>query len=394
MLLKLLTSITDLHYEFVGSIPLLPLSAGRDVLFFSSQPGSGLSIDDSFRPSHPAAGNSRPISMIMVDKSESMLDLSQTPQTAAASPAQHANTRNVDQHRGGLEPIGIAAQRDTGVALPLLPPAHHSAPVEPIGPVAGGDSPSSPRTRNLLVKKNSVRRPGSSASRKAPPPAEPQSKLPPSAIPGPRQADYRPEADERWTLINPPPDITVDGPTAGSTDRASTADSASSVYVDADPVDEPAHTSDSVPLLPPADEIMLTGHEASQPVRMGSPRRRAQVTSVGNGIGVSSIRGSIGVTQSTVSPNPAPTGQPLLEGQPVPGTEFEASALLHEPGSGSAERFSSLKENESVGWGLSKRSLVGSDSSGAAPKRTPRSEAREQAGSGRTRVVQSWLDRE
>ncbi|KAL1409965.1 hypothetical protein Q8F55_003964 [Vanrija albida] len=53
VVISIIDSLMELHFDFVGSVPLLPQTHGRDILIFSSLPFSGLSARDAFVPPEP-----------------------------------------------------------------------------------------------------------------------------------------------------------------------------------------------------------------------------------------------------------------------------------------------------------------------------------------------------
>lgn len=53
VVISIIDSLMELHFDFVGSVPLLPQTHGRDILVFSSLPFSGLSARDAFVAPEP-----------------------------------------------------------------------------------------------------------------------------------------------------------------------------------------------------------------------------------------------------------------------------------------------------------------------------------------------------
>lgn len=71
------------HFAFVGSVPLLPHVAGRDLLIFCSRPQSGLTAGDGYCLAKETPGNAEPIVPV------SLLD--RPPVTARESQPRHPN---------------------------------------------------------------------------------------------------------------------------------------------------------------------------------------------------------------------------------------------------------------------------------------------------------------
>lgn len=71
LLMSIMNHLSSIHFELAGSIPLLPLAKGRDVLFFYSLPASGLTHLDSYRPDATAGPSSGSESVVLVSRPSS-----------------------------------------------------------------------------------------------------------------------------------------------------------------------------------------------------------------------------------------------------------------------------------------------------------------------------------
>ncbi|WWD03590.1 hypothetical protein V865_001644 [Kwoniella europaea PYCC6329] len=212
LLIAIINNITNLHFGLVASIPLLPIARGRDVLIFSSLPSSGLSVVDSYVPKAPSiAGTESPVLVSPM----------------ASVPAQDPldDPREVDPDHRQLPWTSVVNDQTT-------PPS----PVKRRGRQAGNhpnqllaapsaSANSTPKHKNVLLKKNSLQRRRSTS-------ANGSHSRPPSAIGHGKerypidgrhsaQGTYQPpeehnrhfkvmnpdDTSERWSFIDPPPNI-------------------------------------------------------------------------------------------------------------------------------------------------------------------------------------------
>lgn len=182
-MLNIISALSSLHYSLSTSIPLQPLSAGRDILLFASKPDTGVAATDAFKPKSPTTNQTQGVASGGTSRSESPVLVHRT---SSLPPAEHPNPRAVDpdrrvlpwsstvvgdpkptHQRDGSSPEqgreGTLSssrapsrahqqyQRPRGSSIdsaqPLLPPTQGTASVQ-----------SSPRARNVLLKKTSLNR--------------------------------------------------------------------------------------------------------------------------------------------------------------------------------------------------------------------------------------------
>ncbi|WWC91591.1 uncharacterized protein L201_006537 [Kwoniella dendrophila CBS 6074] len=165
LLISIINNTTNLHFQLAASIPLLPIIKGRDVLIFSSLPSSGLSVVDSYIPKDPSSIRSE--SPVLVAPAASL-----PPQEVLEDP------REVDPGNRQLPWTSVVANNKSVPASPSKP--SNPPPVAAIlgkrdsqrkrtasresskpllaAPSASYDPTSTPKQKNVLVKKNSLQR--------------------------------------------------------------------------------------------------------------------------------------------------------------------------------------------------------------------------------------------
>ncbi|WVQ67042.1 uncharacterized protein L199_005235 [Kwoniella botswanensis] len=228
LLIAIINNITNLHFGFVASIPLLPIARGRDVFIFSSLPSSGLSVVDSYVPKAPSiAGTESPVLVSPM----------------ASVPAQDPleDPREVDPGNRQL-PWTTVVNDQTTPPSPVKnkPPASsigntsndaarkRTASRESSKPLLAAPSASvnsTPKHKNVLLKKNSLQRRRSTSangSHSRPPSAIGQGNDRYSVDGGhSAQGTYQPphddsrqfkvmnpdDASERWSFIDLPPNV-------------------------------------------------------------------------------------------------------------------------------------------------------------------------------------------
>jgi hypothetical protein len=181
VVINIVSALSSLHYSLSSSIPLQPTSAGRDILLFASQPDTGVAAQDAFKPKPQITGATSP----RTDRSESPVMVHRTssfPQ--AADDLNLVNPRAVDPERRVLPWTSTVARKTpdrsspehprgvTPVSIrpPTLPPnqGHRRGTSidssQPLLPQASSVQ-SSPRPRNVLLKKTSLRRKTSNSSK-------------------------------------------------------------------------------------------------------------------------------------------------------------------------------------------------------------------------------------
>lgn len=198
LLMSIMNHLSSIHFELAGSIPLLPLAKGRDVLFFYSLPGSGLTHLDTYRPDATAAPSSGSESPVIISRTNSFFP----PEVTPGHSQQPTNT-TADESEGGRVlpwtsvltedlPTSPTRVKKTSNGSTIAPPPPSAMPQafvrqrtrsqdssRPLIPSSAG---ASPRQKNILLKKNSLRRRSASGSRSIdlPPPEH----IAPTAVPG------------------------------------------------------------------------------------------------------------------------------------------------------------------------------------------------------------------
>ncbi|KAK8853110.1 hypothetical protein IAR55_003811 [Kwoniella newhampshirensis] len=167
LVLGIVGEIAALHFELVGSVPLLPLKIGRDVLVFSSLPSSGLKVQDSYVFTKTASESSEAeyVAPIMPSPAASL--------QASQQSQQNDNSRQVAP-RGRPQPWTLDLEDQSYNHLSSsngsvdLPPPNSGEVQEvfnrrgasldtsrPLLPLTGLQGAG--RKRNVLVKKSSLR---------------------------------------------------------------------------------------------------------------------------------------------------------------------------------------------------------------------------------------------
>nr|XP_018261001.1 uncharacterized protein I303_06718 [Kwoniella dejecticola CBS 10117]OBR83159.1 hypothetical protein I303_06718 [Kwoniella dejecticola CBS 10117] len=172
LLIAIINNITGLHFELTASIPLLPITKGRDVLIFSSQPASGLSVIDSYVPKEPSIAGSE--SPVLVSPSASfpaqeVLDKAFPPQGHTGNP------RQVDPENRQLPWTSVLSDQPSRSVSspkpspPRLPPRGEASAGDrkrtgsresskPLFAAPSASANSTPKHKNVLLKKNSLTR--------------------------------------------------------------------------------------------------------------------------------------------------------------------------------------------------------------------------------------------
>ena len=233
LLLGLINALSALHFELVASLPLLPVVKGRDILIFASLPSSGLTQKDAWTPQAE-------------------------PFTASAAPPSQPSTRTESPVL--IDPPVSLTPRSDVVGPRHTPSIDSSKPL--IATV-----PPSPRSRNVLLKKTSLRKRHESTDSHR----STQSRIAPEPAP----VVHTPPEDQ-WSMVD-----------LRSSQHA-TSESGESLYVDAPDtalrLGQPVEPSIPMP-----------------PLREPKSPQRAQHIDVGSGVGVPSMRGSVGYFPSVVS---------------------------------------------------------------------------------------------
>jgi len=234
LILTVMNNLSTIHFGLAASIPLFPPSKGRDVLFFASRPDSGLSHLDTFT-SNPSAGNtSMSESPVFVSPAASLGSAATAPNgcpatgTAVLAPPppvmyqQIASDRSdvPEDHRvlpwssildDEVPPRERSASRAQAVNVSFNPNAasppsampdrcQRTASQDSSRPVIPTSAQPSPRPRNVLLKKNSLRRQRSvsgGGSSDLPPPAPGASTAEASVI----TMDTT-ENDGQWSMVD------------------------------------------------------------------------------------------------------------------------------------------------------------------------------------------------
>ncbi|OCF32226.1 hypothetical protein I316_06140 [Kwoniella heveanensis BCC8398] len=190
LLIAIINNITALHFQLAASMPLLPIVKGRDILIFQSLPASGLSVRDTFVPRPPnqapsVAGTESPV---LVSPAAS-LPAHEVLEAQAHGNITNHDPREVNPDNRKLPWASILTDRnqrtnDTRAPSPskASQPPSSAARLEKLGstsrrrtpsqesrkPLLGGgggmpaapsaSANSTPRHKNVLLKKNSLSR--------------------------------------------------------------------------------------------------------------------------------------------------------------------------------------------------------------------------------------------
>lgn len=251
LLISLISNLSGLGFDLTASIPLLPVAKGRDILYFASTLASGLTYLDTFRPDASVAPNSRNGSPVLVSPSRSLSPAATAPNVARAKPSAlpaRAHQRPISVQPENAESQRVlpwtsilsddpplvkrspskrgrtrgAPQSPEPDAPPVAVTAATAVPREvvrrlrttsqdsclPLSP--GTTQDPHPKQRNVLLKKNSIRRRSISRTDSvdipattAPPAA--RAAPPPAASTSHGYTDGRAEHDEgRWAMIDIP----------------------------------------------------------------------------------------------------------------------------------------------------------------------------------------------
>jgi hypothetical protein len=184
--LNIISALSSLHYTLAASIPLQPISAGRDILLFASQPDTGVAAKDAYKPkvqSTSPIGSDGTESPVLVQRTSSF--------PVPTDPPSREDPRTVDPERRVLPWTSTVHGQDTEQPLSERPNVTSSrspsaqakiqqhrrnASLNSSQPVVKPQSSSvqsSPRPRNVLLKKTSLRREVSNSS-----PSQAQSQAP------------------------------------------------------------------------------------------------------------------------------------------------------------------------------------------------------------------------
>jgi hypothetical protein len=232
VVLNIISALSSLHYSLTASIPLLPISAGRDLLIFASQPDTGVAAKDAYVPKvrAPSTGTDGTESPVLVQRTSSF-----------PVPIEKDDPRHVDPEKRKLpwtstvHAAGTGHNRSTSVdqgSTPSRAPstqpqqAQHrrnfSLDSTPVVKPQSSSAQSSPRPRNLLLKKTSLRRQGSNSSTVNPknqslPPRsrrtsdaantrrdEPGRRIPVGTLEGTGISDSNAES---WLVVDPPQEV-------------------------------------------------------------------------------------------------------------------------------------------------------------------------------------------
>ncbi|WWC71904.1 uncharacterized protein I206_105863 [Kwoniella pini CBS 10737] len=173
LLISIINNITNLHFKLAASMPLLPIMKGRDVLIFFSLPSSGLSVVDSYVPREPSIGGSE--SPILVSPAASfpaqeLLDREFPIQ------GQAENSREVVSEHRQLPWTSVITEQTRSRTDPPTkpsPPRHLSGgkgngsarkrygsreSSKPLLAAPSVSANSTPKHKNVLLKKNSLQR--------------------------------------------------------------------------------------------------------------------------------------------------------------------------------------------------------------------------------------------
>ncbi|KAK4686272.1 hypothetical protein P7C73_g3858, partial [Tremellales sp. Uapishka_1] len=330
LLIAIVNSLAAQHFGLVGSLPLMPLTKGRDILIFSSLASSGLFYKDAFIPEadHPAGSLSPP---------------------APSSPARptHAADRRLLADESTQAPS--SPPRPTAAAQPPKASSHPRAQSMDSQRPVPASARSSPAHRNVLLKKNSLRRHRSISGN--------TSMQHEGSIQSTTPMMTSKHDDHRWSLVDAPREVgplgaSVYGPSHTSTpnyapdlhvvnpDRLSSARTTTMYRMDPELEQETE---------PRASEDTSEGHsvyldtelglgspfppDSVVPLSEGRVEKKREFVDVGSGIGINSMHGSVGYLGSTVSGH---QGSDLGVGMDVP------SAPPCEAGAGQGKREGSV----------------------------------------------------
>ena len=353
LILGLIDNLSALHMTLVSSIPLLPLAKGRDILIFSSLSTSGLSYRDAWKPEVPVTGADSPPLASPRASRPAVLESRRRQAVLLDSDSLESSGKGrtaVDLDSSGRRVLPWASILDEAPTQPSshtneneeraasVPPASTRRPsAESNRPLMSSSAQSSPKPRNVLLKKNSSRR---KAGRRG----SAQSLQAQSAYKAPRSSDQadpasqsQSETPERWSMVDVPPNVGHMGISMHEHRQSldGTHESGDSVYTDAQahhhttqptqpntmapsmqPATVPAPTivpladADVVqpdgmlalgqPMLPTSeasDQVTDTGY-AALPLRDGQAGRRGLV--VQNSQALTSMHGSVGFAGQSV----------------------------------------------------------------------------------------------
>ena len=428
---------------------MLPLAKGRDVLYFYSLPDSGMSHLDTYKP-NTSRVDTIASSPILISLTDSMSPAPPPLPTRRHEPREaraarggressdsDSDPRDVDPfHRvlpwtsvldEGPPPSPrragqISDQRATTVPPSSMPGqghVHRRSPSQdssrPL--LVNGSAQSSPRQKNVLLKKNSTTQRNRTASGND---SDSQTQRAANRGGGQTTSPTPPQAEsESWSMVDVPlqPGQPTHAPIDPSDDvnrlsqggrvsEEKTAESGESVYNDPQEIPitgeqimalgQPIHPHPTIP--PPAESHSGTGtqhrdsigegvttvplKEASSPKRAGSA-----FVEVGSGIGIPSMYGSVGNTG----------GQSIMSGVSGVGRESGVGTVPDVPGQGvgqgqadgdgkvpEAELGRLLRENTGEVGGGGELGTAGPLTSDPPPRGSPNRAAR--AGSNRTRI--------
>ncbi|KAK6909474.1 hypothetical protein I203_103493 [Kwoniella mangroviensis CBS 8507] len=231
LVIAIINNITNLHFELAASILLLPIAKGRDVFIFSSLPSSGLSVVDSYVPKAPSiAGTESPV-LVSPMASVPVQDLPDDPREIDPDNRQLPWTSVVNNQARPPSPVKSSRPPPSSTGnMSNDNSRKRTASRESSKPLLAAPSASAnstPKHKNVLLKQNSLQRRRSSS-------ANGNHSQPPSAIGHgngndrhsvdgrhstqdtyqPSQDDSRQfkvmnpdDASERWSFIDPPPNV-------------------------------------------------------------------------------------------------------------------------------------------------------------------------------------------
>ncbi|WVR00368.1 hypothetical protein IAU59_007511 [Kwoniella sp. CBS 9459] len=195
LLIAIINNITSLHFQLAASIPLLPIVKGRDILIFQSLPASGLSVRDTFVPralhqTPSIAGTESPVlvspaaslpahevleaqaqnSINSHDPRDVNPDNRKLPWTSVLTDRNHAtNTCDTASSptKSNAQPSSTARLEKSSSTSRRRTPSQESRRPLLGGKIGGGggmpaapsaSANSTPRQKNVLLKKNSLQR--------------------------------------------------------------------------------------------------------------------------------------------------------------------------------------------------------------------------------------------
>lgn len=357
------------------SVSLQPSAAGRDILIFASQPDTGVPATDASRPKAPRPSSpqsSRSESPVLVQRTASL-----------PPPVEDVNDpRTVDPERRVLPWTSTvmsdqptAEQRavpDSPTRAEALPQPRSQSELRDRGPSVDSARPllqsssvqSSPRPRNVLLKKNSIRNRTSSSesrqhsvrahSRQASDAGAGAIAVPPAQSAAPAAGNDR----DTWAMIDPPTHVGHMGVTMHSNVDTEQQALAATTH---QTIPAPQITSIGAPPLPPrqaSDQQSISGESVyetpaadvllnpppprphqeftSSNLPLGKPMERSDASVVSSipahlhlkaprspnrvnhenvDIGIPSVYGSVGYLPSMVSQNPSMVaGEPIASG--------------------------------------------------------------------------------